>query len=156
MKKKVRDNSSVPPGGMWVYVHPETGIIIQHPYFNVCKGRVKAFLRANNYPVGSNFDEDFEENICSHAAAGVCDDFVPPTLMEKMGTLAQALYRAAISGRAKIVDAEEVQRRRSICEACNYYGGSRSLLKIACQRCGCSGLALYLEVKHCPLSPPKW
>lgn len=154
--RKVRDSASGAIGGMWVWKHPETGYVIRHSNFKGCRDQVKIFLRANNYPIGSNFDQEFEENLCANGAPNLCEDFVPPTLLEKMSTFAQALYRAGKQWRQPLVDAEELQRRRNICAECSYYGGSTNLLKVACQKCGCSGIKLALASQHCVLNPPRW
>jgi hypothetical protein len=72
--KKVIDNSSVPKGGAWVYVHVESGYRISHPYYNQVMANVKEFFRANNYPITANFNDEVEQNLCEHAADGVCVD----------------------------------------------------------------------------------
>jgi hypothetical protein len=155
MRKPI-DNSSGPYGGLWVWKCPETGFIIRHGNYPGIRNAVKTYLRANNYPIGSNFDEALDENLCANAAPQTCEDFVPPTFLEKMSSLAQALYHAAKSWREPVVTAELLQERRDICAGCSFYGGSKSLLKVACVKCGCTGLALYLPTKHCPLPQPEW
>lgn len=150
--KKVRDNSAVPKGGTFIYVH-ENGYEQRHPYFNQLKENVRQYKLANNFPVGLEFDDEFEQNVCSHAADITCIEFVPPTLMEKMSNVAKALYRSAKSG-FKVVTAEQFEERRQICGACNFFGGTNGLLKVACKKCGCSGIKLAAATEHCPIS--KW
>jgi len=154
--KKVRDNAAVPRGGAWIWKHAETGHVLSHPYYNQIKQDVKKFLQANNYPIGSNFEDDFEQNICANADPAMCMEWVPPSIFEKMSTLSQTLLITAQQIRDPLVSAEVVEERQRICESCNFYGGSRAPLKIACRKCGCTGLALYLAAKHCPLENPKW
>ena len=158
--KKVRDNAAGAIGGMWVWKHAETGHIIRHSNYSGCMRLVKSFLRANNYPIGSNFEDDFEQNLCANGAPGLCVDFEPPSVLEKMSSLARALYQTARSWREPLVSAEELQDRRDWCTGneirprCNFYAGSTSPLKVACVKCGCSSLALFLKSKHCPAG--KW
>lgn len=158
--KKVRDNAAGAPGGYWVWKHAETGHVVRHSNYEACQKEVKAFLRANHFPIGSNFEQDFEENLCANGAPNLCVDFEPPSVLEKMGALGQALYRAAKQWREPLVSAEELQDRREYCTGnetrprCNFYNGSTSLLKVACSKCGCSGLKLILRGSSCPAG--KW
>jgi hypothetical protein len=154
--RRVADNSAVPPGGQWTWVHGETGHAISHPYYNELRKRVLAYLRANSFPVTGQFDEEFEANICAHATPASCVDFIPPSLLDKMTMFGRAIAKAALTWREPLVSAEVLEERRTICESCNFYGGSRSLLKVACQKCGCSGLKVLLVSQHCPLPQPKW
>lgn len=154
--KKVRDNAAGAIGGFWIWKHPETGHIIRHTNYVGCRNEVKAFLRVNNFPITAQFEEEFEANICANGAPNLCEEFTPPSLLQKMSTLGQALVHAAKQWRKPVVDAEELQRRRDICAGCNYYGGSTSLVKVACQKCGCSGLKLALQSSRCPLPEPRW
>lgn len=128
--------------------------MITHSNYNGIRNAVLAFLRANHFPVTAQFSEQLDENLCENGAR--CEEWLPPSAMDKLSTVAKALFRAAKDWRKPLVSAEELERRRSICAECNYYGGSRSLLKVACSRCGCGGLKLSLQSEHCPLPEPKW
>lgn len=154
--KKVRDNASGAIGGYWIWRHSETGHVVRHSNYTGCRNEVRTFLRANNYPIGSNFEQEFEENLCANGAPNLCEEFIPPTLLEKMSTFARALYKAGKQWREPLVTPEVLQERRDICSQCNYFGGSTNLLKVACQRCGCAGISLALASKHCVLPEPKW
>lgn len=150
-------STSRPPngGGYWIYRNPENGFVVSHPYYGEVKKRAKIHRRDNNFPIGLEFDDQFDENICANAADGNCFDFIPPTLGEKMASLGKALMNAARSG-FKTVTQEVLLERKAICQNCEYYGGSSSPLKVACKRCGCFGLKVHLLSSHCPLEPPKW
>lgn len=153
--KKAISTSRVPVGGTWTYVNPENGFPIRHPYFVEAKKQAKAHRIANGYPIGLEFDDQFEENVCANAADGTCFEFTPPTLGEKMASLGRALMNAARSG-FKTVSQEVFLERKSICQDCEYYGGSSSIFKVACKKCGCGGLKLSLLKSVCPYEPPKW
>lgn len=152
--KRVIDTSAGCPGGLWTWVHSETGHPVRHSNYSGIKNAVKVFLKSNSYPISSQFEDELQENLCAHGAR--CEEFTPPTLAQKMSTFGMSLYRAAKQWREPLVDAEELQRRRNICAECSYYGGSTNLLKVACQKCGCSGMKLALASQHCVLNPPKW
>ncbi len=161
--RKIRDNSSgPPPDGLWKWRCPETNLLITHSNYVGLERAVKKYLRSNSFPIGTNWENDFEENVCRNMVPSVCIDFIPPTTLQKMTSLGRALYQAAKSWREPLVTAEELQDRRDWCAGsetrprCNFYGGSTSPLRVACQRCGCGGLALMLKSKHCPLPEPKW
>lgn len=148
--KKVRDISAVPKGGLFRYRH-EDGYEQTHPYFNQLKEFVKQYKLANNLPIGLGFDDEFEQNVCAHAQDITCEEFIPPSLLEKMSNLTRALYRFAKSG-FKTVTAEQFEERKKICGQCNYYRGDNGLLKIACHRCGCAGVKLAVAGEHCPIN----
>ena len=150
------DDSRGPKGGFWVWKCPETGFLVRHGNYPGIRKAVKDYLRANNYPIGSNFYEELAENLCRQALPGVCEEFIPPTIWEKMSSASQALFQAAKQWRAPVVSAEVLMERRAICSACSYYGGSTSILRVACSKCGCSGLKLFLPGSVCPLPEPKW
>jgi len=117
---------------------------------------VKSYKQDNHFPITAQFSEELDANLCANAKPQTCEDFIPPTILEKMGTLAVALYRAGKTWRHPLVTAEVLQERRNICEQCNYYGGSKSLLKVGCTKCGCFGIKIALISSRCPLSEPKW
>lgn len=148
--KKVIDNASVPYGGYFVYKCPEDEFVIRAPFFNVLKSLVVKYRNLNSYPVGLQFDDEFEDNICQNAAPQVCADFIPPTLGEKAYTLATSLANYARSGFATVTP-EEFERRKTICSECNYFGGTHSVVKVVCKRCGCSGLKIHIKTSVCPL-----
>lgn len=150
---RVIDNSKVPPGGTWTYVHAENGYVQQHPYLHQLRQNVKKYRQINNFPVGSEFNAEFEDNVCKRSAYGVCADFIPPSMMEKASSLTKALTRWAMSG-FKVRKEDEVERIRAICKYCTFYGGENGLLKVICKKCGCSNLKLWVQDSHCPIN--KW
>lgn len=151
--KKVLNNSVVPPGGGWTYINPEDNHHLTHPYFNVLYSKAIAYRKTNNYPVGLQFEDEFDNNVCNQAAPNVCIEYAPPTLGERLSTLTQALIQNARSG-FKVVDETEYHRRLAICEVCNFFTGTKGLLKIMCKSCGCAGLKVSLSKSSCPIN--KW
>ena len=52
---KVKNNTSVPPGGVFPYVNPEDGFRIESHAFNVLYDKVRLYRKINNYPIGAQF-----------------------------------------------------------------------------------------------------
>jgi hypothetical protein len=155
--KKVLNNSVVPPGGGWTYINPEDGFVLTHCYYNALMNKVRAYRKTNNFPIGLQFEDQFDDNVCNQAAPNVCIEFAPPTAGEMAANLMNALFQTAKSG-FKVVDQTEYQRRLSICEQCNFFAGLNGLLKVVCRQCGCSNKKLNLASSHCPLpgAESKW
>jgi hypothetical protein len=151
--RKVLNTSKGPPGGKWIYVCPEDGEHITAQSFIVIKQRALNYRKINNYPVGSNWDDDFEQNLCEHMHLSVCTDWSPPTLGQKLENLKQSLLNYARSG-FTVTDSDKVKARLDICMDCNYYSGQRGTLKIMCKKCGCTGLKLFMASSVCP--DKKW
>lgn len=143
-------NPDAPARGMlWHYVNAEDGHKISALHFDILKGKVRDYRRLNNYPVGSNFDFDFEQNVCANADSNDCYDESMPPITQRLRTFARAMGSWAASG-LKTVSQEDAQKRLEVCEQCPHYNGSSSILKIACKRCGCTGLKLWLPGSVCP------
>lgn len=149
--KKVRDTNLVPKGG-WKWVNPEDGATLISPYFNVLKGRAKDFRRANNYPIGLKFDDEFEAILCANNPEA-CIDFEEPSLLTRAQSLAKAVTRWAGSG-FKTRTVEEAEAALNICRECNFYDGESGLLKIVCKKCKCSRKKVYMKSESCPIG--KW
>lgn len=151
--KRVLDVGKVPKGGKWTYINPEDSFAIEHLHIDELRNRARKYRRINNYPIGSQWDEQFEDNVCQQASDCDCVEIGVPTITSRIKTFASALVRSAKSG-FKQVTAEEVARRMDVCGACPYYSGSHSIWKIACKKCGCTGLKLNMATEKCPLN--KW
>jgi hypothetical protein len=154
--KRPIDNARGPAGGFWIWKCPETGLVIKRGNYPGIYNAVKSYKQANHFPITAQFSEELDANLCANAQPQTCEEFTPPTVLEKMGTLARALFMAAKTWRHPLVTADVLQARRDICAACNYYTGSKSLLKVGCTRCGCTGLKLALAASHCAMEPQKW
>lgn len=147
-------NPDAPAKGMlWHYVNAEDGHKISTLHYDTLKKKVRDYRRLNQYPVGSNFDSDFDANICSHADSNDCyDDTVPP-LTKRAVKFAKAMVNWATSG-FKTRSKEEVDRIMDICEGCEYFSGENSPFKVGCKKCGCSSKKVYLATESCPVN--KW
>ena len=61
------------------------------------------------------------------------------------------LGKAAATGQKVVASKEEIERRLSICKACEFFEAS----PMKCRKCGCFlNLKTRLETEHCPIA--KW
>lgn len=153
--KKIRDEAAPPPGGEYIYVNIEDGVEIRHSQVEVCQRRAKEYRLLNNYPIGSNWQQDFIDNVCSHGRPFTCIDSEPPSVTTRLAAFATAIARWAKQGLPTRTP-EEVDGILSTCRACTEYGGETGVLKIICGKCGCSRVKVAMSTEHCPLNPPKW
>lgn len=146
--------ANVPPGGYYVYVDPETHVELRHPYFRQIVENAAQHRRANNLPVGSNFEVDVEQNVCAHAAGGVCREEKTPDVWEKMSSFARASWQWARNG-MQTVSEQTYNGRLSICQRCEYFSGEQYFGTGGCKKCGCGiSLKLYWPTEKCPVG--KW
>ena len=153
MPLKPKSPGTPPKGMRWTYKNVEDNFEIQHLHYDILKSKVRDYRRLNNYPVGSNFDSDFDANVCSNADGNDCFDDSTPPLARRAVKFAKAMVSWAGSGfptRSK----EEVERIMEICHGCEYFSGENSPFKVSCKKCGCSSLQAYVSTKHCPIQ--KW
>lgn len=148
---KIRDTSSV-PSRPWRYTCPEDNQSFSDVYFLKLLNKAKAYRRANNFPVGSAFNEEFEANLCANTP-DLCFDFVPPSMIAKAGKLAVALSRWAKSG-FKVRSEAECEAILQQCRQCNHYAGENGVLRVACRLCGCSRKKVAMRTEVCPAG--KW
>lgn len=151
----ITHRNAVPPGGGWIYIQPESGLAFKHPDLNRVKEMVKAHRKANNYPIGINFNQEIEDWICT-SRPELCSENTPLaelTFFQRVSKFAAASINWAASG-FRVTTAEQYHQRLSICQACEYFNGESVLGLGSCQKCGCSGLKLFSAVEHCPIN--KW
>lgn len=153
MPLKFRDVAAGAKGGMYRYKNAEDGFVLEHPNVGELENRAIKYRRTNDYPVGVNWSEDFEANVCENTPPPTCIEAGPPNLAIRAANLAIALGRWASQG-FPTRTTEEVEGIMLICKACEHYGGERGLLKIACRKCGCSRKKQSLRSEHCPIG--KW
>lgn len=150
---KVKDVGRPPKGMQWKYTNPEDGYELSALHFDVLKGKVKKYRVNNNYPIGSDFENQFQINICGNADPNDCEDSEPPTLAKRLLTFANAMSQFAKSG-FKLASPELVDERLNICQGCQHFSGIHSVFKVGCTRCGCSSKKANVFTEACPLG--KW
>lgn len=146
--------SMVPPNGGWWWVHPESGRKLDGSSYNVLMDEIRRFCRANNYPIPPGLDQDVINVICERTPE-FCSDGDPPTVKDRLGMFMRAIVEWVGTG-AKVTTHEQFEERLAQCKACQYYNGSSSITTIACRKCGCSKLKLFLASEQCPLPEPRW
>lgn len=153
---RISDTTTVPRGGGFVYVDPDSSARFIHCTVDHLAIMAKKHRTANNYPIGANWSQDFIDNVCRNTPGGICFDEPPPTAGERAISLARALYESARGG-FKTLTPEQLQERMTICETsgpgggpCEFFRGIRGLFDVACGLCGCSKLKMHLKTSQCP------
>lgn len=84
MSLYINDPGMVPPKAWpeqrdqgFAYKNMETGEVIVAPSRKELFARVKAFNRANNFPVGLDFERQIEEQLCGRLPEGWCTPHDP-------------------------------------------------------------------------------
>lgn len=147
----VVSKSRVPVGGYWKWKCHETNVILKHPYYDELLKLAVKHLNANNFPVGSNFRNDFEANVCQQMPES-CEE-KRPDLLSKAEQLTHALLKFARSG-FKVASDEVVASRYAICQSCEFWIDGGRILTGTCKVCGCGGAKLWLPLENCPKN--KW
>lgn len=148
----VANKSSVPSGGFFFYRDPDSGLELKHPYYEQLQRMARAHRKANNYPVGANWSDHFEDNVCANTPSAPCHE---KGIAKQAVQAVIALAKWAKAG-MQMVSEEEYARREAICYACQYFTGKVGLLKVHCKLCGCSKKKLAMATEHCPDNPPRW
>lgn len=161
--RHIATSNSVPQGGVWRYVDMETGMVITHPYLDQVRIHARKHRIANNLPIPSNWEDVFEDNVCSNTPAAHCEE--SDTGVKKAIKLAARFSTAMLNWTRsgfKLVDAETLAARRLTCEGddtherCPHWQSSSRLFGFGrCGKCGCRvGLKSALMTETCPLG--KW
>ncbi len=77
-------------------------------------------------------------------------------IIDKAKNFGTAMTNWAIADEFSKVTDEQHEYRKSICTACPHWDSEAFLGTGKCNKCGCSGLKLYIPSSRCPLDPPKW
>lgn len=124
---------NVVPNGSWTYVDPDSGESYTHPYLIHVKAWAKKHRLANHYPIGINWDHEFDANICKNSHGAECRDYNPDLI--EFGTtltlediirgtsviasvLTSRIMAAIGIGDGPLVDQGEADRRAEICASC--------------------------------------
>lgn len=119
---KIINPEKVPPGGGFVYTQPESGQQFKHATVMHLTRMVKAHREANNYPIGTNFENEVELAICARNPQ-LCKDFaMQPTVQLGLGDIirgTRVLAEFKLKG-SPLVPAEVAEHRAAICSNCTY------------------------------------
>jgi len=160
--QKVKDTSLVMGDG-YRYRHEETGEVQSHPFYAVTEDMVKKYRRANNFPIGTNWEESFEDNLCTNTPKCPCvnADTVIQKALNRAKHFAKDMKTWALAG-FPIASEEVIAARRQTCEGGNgtprcpqWSNRFRQFGFGHCGSCGCSGvLKTAVQTSTCPLG--KW
>lgn len=133
MKFCVKDRNRVPYGGMYRARHPESGILLREPGYESLEKAMKEHCRANNYPIGLEFDNQLEDWVCKEMPdeCEPCKGDLPmrprqihmDDVLRGMTAIAGiigARIKQLFGGDSPFVSQEEAERRAAICSKCIY------------------------------------
>jgi hypothetical protein len=151
----ITDTSMVPPGG-WIYIDEDgnkfRGTTLEHAVVVVRE----AYFASKKTPP-KNLEYAIMDQICkrleSDPHSDRCFDYTPPTKTELLTRAGNAIKNFVNNG-FKMVTAEQLLDRRSVCEQCSLWNGEGSFGMGRCGSCGCTGLKLHVAGEKCPLN--KW
>jgi hypothetical protein len=151
----ITDTSMVPPGG-WIYIDEDgnkfRGTTLEHAVVVVRE----AYFASKKTPP-KNLEYAIMDQICkrleSDPHSDRCFDYTPPTKTELLTRAGNAIKNFVNNG-FKLVTAEQLLDRRTVCEECSLWNGEGSFGMGRCGSCGCTGLKLHVASEKCPLN--KW
>ena len=160
-----KNRSQVPPGGKCRYQDPDTGVVLQHPYYERLKGMAKSHRLDRGLSIPHDWDEWFDQQFCT-ATPQACLE-IPEVKMEKRpGFLEMAKSFTSsmvrwLSQGMPVVPYETFQARYRQCAGdpdgtprCPEFHSFKLFGLARCGRCGCSSVKLHLSTEKCPLG--KW
>jgi len=110
---------SGPPGGMYFYEVPETGVAFQHPGRTALVESVRKHYYENNLECPGDLESRLEDFMCRMLPAGFCtgdDEGRPRRKAVSYGSIREATLKLA-TGNPR-VDPGEAERRALACSRC--------------------------------------
>ncbi len=84
MSRYLNNPGEVPPKAWpeqkeqgFAFKHGETGQLIVAPSWKDLLTRVQRFYRANNFPIGGNFEQEIQDQLCGQLPGNYCTDNNP-------------------------------------------------------------------------------
>lgn len=144
------------------YVQPESNQLFCCDYLEGLLRKIEAHRRANNYPLGHQWEMQVETWYCENNQGTRACEPDRSGWNQPLVLIARFAHAMIEWGRAgfPVVTSEQALERWSVCRGtettprCEWYNGDRSFGITSCGKCGCSGLAVYVKTKGCPLN--KW
>ncbi len=149
----ISDIGTVPPGG-WTYID-EDGNNYRGTTLAYTVDAIRQSYFASKKTPPKNLEYLIMDQICKRLDlnSDKCFDFTPPTKTELLTRAGNAIKNFVNNG-FKMVTAEQLLDRRSVCEECSLWNGEGSFGMGRCGSCGCTGLKLHVAGEKCPLN--KW
>lgn len=117
----IRNRNNVPHGGAWSYKQAESGRTFRSHSLLWLVQDVKKHRIANNYPIGVEFEEEIEDQICGRNPE-LCG--VPNSPMSDLALSLSDVWRgtkaliAKLTGQISLVDEQTANMRATICADC--------------------------------------
>lgn len=147
MKRCLQNQYRIPYGGFWCFVHPVSGAKLGARNWNNLIKEIKNHHKAMNYPIGLNFEQWVEAQICQ-SQPNECENCtesgnrirVDPlsydTVLRGTNVLVHLMAQKALHmvGLADdpLVNQEEAERRSEICVKCPYNVSYRKPCRYDC------------------------
>ncbi len=124
MRLKLKNRSVIPYGGQWYYKDPHSGQEFRWYQFDVLVDKIRAHRQANNYPVGLEFEQEIENQVCINhpEEAEPFDPRIPRKRKFVIGDIIRGtsvMMQHWIAG-SPLVERSEAERRAQICKRCTY------------------------------------
>lgn len=118
-----------PYGGVFYYKHPVTKEVLTGVTWRLLLKEVAAYNKANGYPVGLDFENEVEQNVCVQQPSECIDETQAKPRIKRV-TMSEvlrgtrfmgALVVNSILGReSPFVSQEEAERRAAVCSTCKF------------------------------------
>lgn len=122
MSVRLISRNRIPYGAVFKYKHPVTGIILTGSNWDMLCNVVRDYNKANDYPVGLEFEKEIEQNVCQqHPSECEFDSPLHPKPVKL--TIADVVRGAAVMtshvlNGSQLVSQSEANRRAEICSNC--------------------------------------
>lgn len=123
-------NSDLTPPGGWTVLDRHSGKRITANTYSDLLAAVKSHRRANNLPIGTAFEDEIQNDLCSALPPTSkdcyeCEGSVTPPPVPRGTTIDDAIrfiqtMGAALKSGAGFVSQEEAERRAEICAGCEF------------------------------------
>ncbi len=127
MQAKLKSKIAVPYGGLYQLDLPSKGFVGRGTSFNHIRDNIKEWRRANAVPIGLDFENELERELCLKFPQE-CSDSDPRIPSHEIRiSMADAIHGTQVSIRHKLagsplVDQETADARAKICSACPFQG----------------------------------
>jgi hypothetical protein len=121
MAQLIKDKETVPAGGIFRYVQPESGLEIRESSWRNLVNSVRLHRQANGYAIPVDYEREVEEGFCKLLPEACKEGAASPT--PKRLTIGQVISFTSILGESMLrgnprCSAEVADERASICASC--------------------------------------
>lgn len=127
IQPRLKARSAVPFGGLYQLNLPDKGMVGRGTALGMLLDNIKAYRRANGIPIGLDFENEVEAEVCKFYPQECfdCSPLVPNTAIrlsiDDVVAGTKTMLRFKLAG-SPLVDQAEADRRAAICSKCAYNG----------------------------------